>query len=367
MSKARGLADLGNVYSDGALSNRNVILNGAMTVAQRGVSFTGVTASSYYSCDRFAFNPYLLGAWTVSQDTDGPVGFSNSYKFECTTADAAPAAGDVLSLLHRIEGQNLQHLAFGTAEAQNVTLSFWVKSNATGTYTLDFRGVDSGRSIGANYTVDASGVWEKKTITFVGDTVSGPNNDSGTGIEVHWWLGSGSNFTSGSLHTTWATSNNVDRNAGSNVNLADTIGNYFQITGVQLEVGDTATPFEHRSYGQELALCQRFYEILSNTGVNSTPASYSSVGGGRFYATPMTYAVTKRATPTATIDGGSSYWTIPGIAGYGAVGTKTWGTASLDTTAVTPYAIHVSGHATPANAYVYRWEASLEVILDAEL
>ncbi len=260
MSKARGLADLGNVYNDGALSNRNLIINGAMTVAQRGTSVAGVTSAGYRTHDRFEFAVTSLGTWTVSQAADAPSGFANSIKMEVTTANATPAAGTFLFLNHKIEGQDLQQLAKGTADAKPMVLSFWVKSNKTGTYQVSLQDNDNARMVSGTYTVDVSGTWEYKTIAVPADTAGAFDNDANVSLNVEWWFDSGSDFTGGVVPTAWETLNNLDRNAGSNVNLADTIGNYIQITGVQLEVGDTATPFEHRSFDQEHTLCQRYFQ-----------------------------------------------------------------------------------------------------------
>ena len=267
MSKARQLADLGNVYDDGALSHRNLIINGACTVAQRSSSVTGIQSYGYHTTDRFLLSILTLGTWTVETSTDAPDGFSNSHKITCTTADASPAAGDYLFIEQRLEGQNLQQLKKGTANALPVTLSFWVKSNKTGTYIAEFDDADNSRNINLSYTVNSSGVWEYKTITFDGDTSGVLDNDAGFSARICWWLAGGSNFTSGTLATSWESTVNANR-AVNNVNLADTTSNYFAITGVQLEIGDTATPFEHRSYGDELARCQRYYQVFASRVTN---------------------------------------------------------------------------------------------------
>lgn len=293
-SKARGLADLGNAYDDGALSNRNLIINGAMQVAQRGTSETGVTTSGYYTCDRFNFLNASLGTHTITQEADGPSGFANSLKVETTTADASPAAGDALAFRTRLEGQDLQQIAKGTSDAKQLTLSFWVKSNVTGTYQVNLRDSDNSRLVGATYTISASGTWEKVEITFPADTTGSLANDNTTGLAVQWWLDSGSSFTSGAVPTSWEAQTSADRNAGSNVNLGDTIGNYWQITGVQLELGDTATPFEHRSYGEELELCQRYYQEWGYRRL-----SYHA-GAATYYRVPCIISPIMRAAPTAT-------------------------------------------------------------------
>jgi hypothetical protein len=301
MTKARGLADLGNVYSDGALSNRNLIINGAMQVAQRGTSITGVTTQGYFVCDRFRFGAGTQGTHTLTQEADGPAGFANSYKIAVTTADAAPAAADNLTFDHRFEGQNLQMLKKGTVSAESVTISFWVKSNKIGTYNLELEDSTNGRHIVAAYTIDASAIWQYKTVTFAGDTSGALIADNALRARLLWWLGSGTTYASGTRSTSWATLVNGNRAVG-NVNLADTIGNTWQITGVQLEVGDTATPFEHRSFGQELALCQRYYtQVKANSAFSRFAVGYNYSGVRNNSVLHM--PVILRATPTLTTTG----------------------------------------------------------------
>ena len=308
MSKARELANLGNAYSDGALSSRNLIINGAMQVAQRGTSVTGVTGGGYLTCDRMELGMTAIGTWTVTRESDGPVGFANSYKVACTTANAAPAAGAFMFVGYKIEGQDLQQLAKGSADAQSVTLSFWVKSNVLGTYQVTFLDSDNTRNIAGTYTVDASATWEYKTITVAGDTTGPFTNDNGNSLGLEFWLDSGVNFKGGAVPTSWEAQVNTDRNAGSNVNLADTIGNYFQITGVQLEVGDTATPFEHRSYGDELARCQRyFYQWVDGAGQNMGTGGYYSAS---LFTSSVDFPVTMRSAPTASFTTGTDWYRI---------------------------------------------------------
>jgi hypothetical protein len=250
----------GNAYpSAGALSNRNLIINGAMGVAQRGTSTAGVVGDGFYSCDRFKTILGSLGTYTVSQAADGPTGFANSYRVAVTTANASPAAASYHLITSKFEGRDLQWLSKGTPSAKQLTASFWVKSNVTGNYVLNILDLDNSRQIGSTYTISVSGTWQYVTVVFPADTTGTFNNDNGPSLEIGWWLASGANYNSGATPTAWETTTDTDRNAGSNVNLGATIGNYFQITGVQLEVGDTATPFEHRSYGQELIACQRYF------------------------------------------------------------------------------------------------------------
>ena len=242
----------------GPLSNRNLIINGAMQVAQRGTSETSVTTGGYYTVDRFKYEIGSLGTWTLEQSTDSPDGFSNSFKLTCTTADASPASSDYSIVSQSIEAQNLQHLEYGSSSAKPLTLSFYVKSNKTGNASFEiFQEDNSSKLYSVQYTINSADTWEKKTITIPGDTSGLINNDNGVGLRFGWWLNSGSNFTGGSFGG-WKTLDNTSRNV-SNLGVGGAISDYFAITGVQLEVGERATPFEHESYGQTLAKCMRYY------------------------------------------------------------------------------------------------------------
>jgi hypothetical protein len=325
MSKARELANLGNAYSDGALSNRNLIINGAMQVAQRGTSETGVTAGGYSTVDRFMFVGNI-GTRTNTQETDAPSGFSNSSKVEVTTAEAPPSVGDYLTIEHKVEGQNLQMLKKGTADALPVTVSFWVKSNVTGTYILEIDDNDNARNINKSYTVDASATWEYKTITFEGDTTGAFDNDASYSARLIWWLDAGSTFRGGTLATSWEPTNNSNRVVG-NVALGDTVGNYFQITGVQLEVGDTATPFEHRSYGDELARCQRYYynnfngntpsTVRAGNGPDNRVSIATRFNNGELQCAPISFPTTMRASGSVIYYSPSFISTLNNWGAYG--------------------------------------------------
>lgn len=320
MSKARGLADLGNVYNDGALSNRNLIINGAMQVAQRGTSFAGLTnGNGGYTLDRWEFVEAgsSTAVFTLTQDTDAPDGFASSLKWDCTTADAVLAASEYSSLDYAIEAQDLQHLNYGSAGAVETTISFWVKSNKTGTYVLWFFQPDGTRHRQSQYTIDVADTWEQKTVVIPADTSGVISNDNGSGLLLRFVLGAGTDYTSGTAAAAWEAITTANRHVGQTVNLADTIGNYFQITGVQLEVGDTATPFEHRSYGQELALCQRYYQELNLPSNHYFLCTRLSVSSGIPYGS-YTLPVEMRSTPTLSQSGTwvatSGYAGIPVLA-----------------------------------------------------
>jgi hypothetical protein len=285
MSNARNLANLLGTntqittadIADGAFqANKNLIINGAMQVAQRGTSQTGVTSSGYASApDRFSSLINGLGTWTLSQSSDAPDGFSSSYKWECTIADSSISAGDYGILLQRMEGQNLQHLKKGSSNAESLTASFWVKSSKTGTYIFEMYENHSQRSISKSYTISSANTWEYKSITIPGDTVGTINNDNTQSLIPAFWVAAGSVYSSGTLQTSWGSIVSANRAVGV-VNLADTVGNTWQVTGVQLELGSTATPFEHRSYGDELARCQRYCHIIGDT-------QYQAIGIGTMY------------------------------------------------------------------------------------
>ena len=252
----------GTAYpSAGPLSNRNLIINGAMQVAQRGTQETGVTSAGYkLGPDRYRLSVSSIGTWTVDQSTDAPDGFSNSYKLTCTTANASPTGTSNVYIQQRMEAQSLQNLKYGTASAESVTVSFWVKSNKTGTYTFELYQEDGDDQYSQAYSISSADTWEYKTLTFSGNTAAAIVNDNGRGLEPTWWLAGGPDWSSGTFNNTgWASRVNANRLSPSQVNLGDATSNYWAVTGVQLEVGSVATPFEHRSYGDELARCQRYY------------------------------------------------------------------------------------------------------------
>jgi hypothetical protein len=277
-----------------AYGNRNLIINGAMQVAQRGTSATGVTSDGYRTCDRFRCAIGTLGTWTISQDTSAPDDFSSSFKLLCTTADASPSTNDYLVVQQRIEAQSLQHLSFGTSSAKKLTLSFWVKSNKTGAASIEFINFDnSDKSAYPSYTINTADTWEYKTITVSGDTSGGPDNNNGAGLEVAFWLNGGSAFTGGSHTTSFGTFTSSNRNA-SNLGVGGAVNDYWQITGVQLEVGDTATPFEHIPFSDQLARCQRYYQKPSGRQLQGVMESTTIAQAQIPFLTAM------RAAPTLT-------------------------------------------------------------------
>ena len=258
----------------GALSNRNIFVNGGARVAQRGTSETGITGSAYYTVDQFKTSIASLGTWTMTQETDAPAGFANSLKMDCTTADASPASGDVAAIDTFVEAQNLQVLEYGSSSAVAATLSFYVKSNKTGSGTVSILQSDnSERCINVSYTISSANTWERKTISLPADPSGVINNDNGRGFVIEYWLNSGSTYTGGSAQTAWGSLDNTNRNF-ANLGVGGSTSDYWMITGVQLELGEEATPFEHRTYADDLARCQRYYQEAGTILANSSPTRY---------------------------------------------------------------------------------------------
>jgi len=269
---------------------RNLVINGSFAVSQRATSVTGVTGDGYQAVDRFKTAISSAGTFTLSQAADGPAGFSTCHKFDCTTAKSSLDAGNYILFFQTIEARNLQSLGFGSSGAKQITLSFYVKSNKTGTYIAELALGDATNASNNSqaYTISSANTWERKTLTYAAQTVDVINNDSGEGMNIFFWLGAGSQWSSGTLNSNvWANTTSANRAVGQ-VNLADSTSNEWSITGVQLEVGEKATPFEHRSFGEELSLCQRYFQVVGNSayfagnGVGS-----ANIAVGVPLATPM--------------------------------------------------------------------------------
>ena len=307
MSKAAELAAL--IGSQSSLSNRNLIINGAMQVAQRGTSSTSL-GGGYHTVDRFytAANNFDELAVSMSQSTEAPAGFSNSFRIQVTTAETALAADELFYFVQQIEGQNLQHLEYGTSSAKSITLSFWVRSSLTGTYSVLFYLDDDTRGCTHTYTINSADTWEYKTITVDGDTTGVIDNDNGHGLGLYFALSAGSS-NKGTGSTSFNAYTGTDFADSNQVDFAAQTGNYY-ITGVQLEVGEQATPFEHRSFGDELARCQRYFQKFGDVTSNG----YTGLCIGSAYATSeirgvINFPVTMRSVPSLTTSG--NFVTLP--------------------------------------------------------
>ena len=287
------------------MAGRNRIINGAMTIHQRGGAIT-----SGYTLDRFGILNTTDGAISVTQDTNAPSNFKNSLKVTVTTADSSLASTQRLAIRHRLEGNNVADFDFGSSSAQTVTLSFWVRSSETGTYGGSLQNSATNRTYVFSYSISAADTWEKKTITVAGDTSGTWATDNSEGICINWSLGCGSSFLNSAGSWLAADAKSVTGESP----LIGTDAATWQITGVQLEAGSVATPFEHRQYGQELALCQRYYFV--NTGDGSFVAYAFSVNTTDTYRHILyPWPVQMRATPTTTANwaGGTSLILYPNI------------------------------------------------------
>ena len=296
MSKAAELAAL--IGGQKALGDKNFIINGAMQVAQRGTQ-TNQT-SAYTACDRFEFTETGATVVTTSQDTTVPSGqgFTSSLKIDVTTADSSLASGDFVVLSQTIEAQNLQQLKYGTSSAENVTLSFWVRSPKTGTHIIELRHHDASLYNSQTYTISSADTWQYVTVTYSGYTATAINNDNGKGFLVDWILAAGSDFTSGTLSSDTWHSTQANRAVGQ-VNCVDNTANNFFLTGVQLEIGDVATAFEHEDFGTTLHKCRRYFEKI--TIPNGSVITIGQVfGSGASAAGEFHWEVEKRDVPSLT-------------------------------------------------------------------
>ena len=283
------------------LSNRNKIINGGMAIAQRATSATVSTSHvGYKTVDRFTVSIGGGAVFTMSQSGDHPEGFSKSMKFDCTTADADAGTGDSFRVIYKGEGYDVQDIGKGTSGAKPVTLSFYIKTNKTGNYQVNWRDVDNSRMVCGTYTVNSANTWERKVITFPTETSNGQfNNSNSAQLYLEWWFISGTSYNSGTAHATWDAYNNANRAANLNVNIGDNTDNVLYLTGVQFEIGSVATPFEHRSFHDDYLRCCRYYFGGANTyssGANYYGCVYSS--GTSMVRVP--HPVPMRSTPTAS-------------------------------------------------------------------
>ena len=341
---------------------RNRIINGDMRIDQRnnGASISLLSAAGY-AVDRWntvAFGG-AAGGFSAQRVTDAPAGFTNSLRITTTTADASITAADNYQLLHQIEGFNTADLGFGTATASAVTLSFWVKSSLTGTHSGSLLNGPDNRSYVFTFTVNAANTWEYKTVTIAGDTTGTWNTDNSVGISVRFNLGGGSNFqgTPGS----WA---GVSLYAATGaVQLVGTLNATLQLTGVQLEAGSVATPFERRDYGRELIMCQRYYQKSYN--VTTPPGTVTNDGYFQSFAhnaftlqqTSLRFPVFMRANPTVTLfspSNGASGVVFDVLAGVNrSCGVFNTGNSGGE--------INGSGNLTAGNYYTFHFVANIEL------
>lgn len=279
---------------------RNRVINGAMTIAQRATTYSGVGDSNYRTLDRFVLDTRInaspTGSYTQAQSSDAPAGFTNSFSVTVSTAGNSLGSAWALQFAHFFEGYNVADFAWGTASAQPITISFWIKASIAGVYSFGLINAAYDRSYVANYTVNSANTWEYKTVTIPGCTDGTWNTTTGRGIQLKFSLGSGSNYVTSSPNTWLNAEYEQSSTASASAAFWSTTGATWKITGVQLEEGTTATPFEQRLYGQELALCQRYYQ---SGGVYGWPRSSDNVSIASAYL-----PVSMRTVPTYTIADG---------------------------------------------------------------
>ena len=339
------------MVSDKVFGRRNLFINGKMQVAQRGTS--GTLATGYETVDRWETVMSSAGTWTVSQSTTVPSGegFAYSQKLNCETADASLDAGNFLIWRQKIEGLNLQHLKYGTSSAEKLTLSFWVRSAKTGTYIVEFYNNNSAgiKLQSQSYTISSADTWEKKTITIDGDTALAFQNTVDAELLVYWWLAAGSNYSGGaSLNNSWNSSVANNTRAVGVVNLADSTSNDWYITGVQLEVGENATPFEHLTIGEELALCQRYFFKAVPSGALVAWAHPLTTGDTIYRRCTLAFPVEMRTFPTITFTSSND-------------GTLSNPSSAVEHTNTTRTTLRVDGTGANGYAYVATFEADAEL------
>jgi hypothetical protein len=302
-----GITNLTSINGGQLGGRRNLVMNGEMKVAQRTTSSAGLGADAMTRVlDRWGLvtntgDSATAGRVTMAQVADGPSGFANCLKLTTTTADTSIAAGEVMLIQHAFEGQDLQGIYKGVSGAKQVTVSFYVKGNANATYTCELFDRDNLRTIGQAFAVTTA--WNRIELTFAADEDDGSSpfdDDNNVSLHIQIFLHGGSTFSGGTfVNNTWAEQANNTRMAESHTSILDATSRTFFITGVQMEIGSTATDFEHRSFGEELALCQRYYERITSVGAGANYMTFASGFNTSTTVTQSTLAyVKKRATPT---------------------------------------------------------------------
>ena len=329
MTRAAELAKMGEVLTNSQIGGRrNILINGSQIVSQRGTSttFAHDGTTSGFTTDRF--NIALGGTHeqldgTLAQVADHPTSTNGkSLKWTTGTAESSYDADEYIYIAQKIEAQNVQHLQYGNSNAQPITVSFYVKSSITGTFALGlYKNDTTARIHNQTYAISSANTWEKKTLTFVGDTDSGAGivNDTGQGIWVSWHLSAGSNATGGGSNGGWKNYGGLtDWADGHGTNAVMTTASAtWQMTECQVEVGSQATPFEHRSFGEELALCQRYYQQIVGVSDQTTLGS-GRANGTSIAEVAVPLAVSLRASPTM----GSLAFAVFGNSGTGATATS---------------------------------------------
>ena len=361
MSRQSELAELSRIYDSSTLSNRNILINGSGQVYQRG-SGSIVGSGTVFGVDRFRFSTANMDniAGTFTQDSDSPDGFGNSMKATITTAESVIAADEYAYIAQFVEAQNLQQLAYGTSAAKQLTLSFWVKSSITGTFAVGLYKPDNTAQIhNLTYTINSASTWEYKTLTFAANTLSGGaiDDNNGVGLYVNWHLAAGGNYKGGGSTSGWSSyASNKWADGQATDAVITTTNATFQLTGCQLEVGDTATPFEHRSYGDELARCQRYFTRFGGTNtydlvsLGGTASASTRVQSGCVFPTRMRASPSVSFTDLAVADAVNPQVTVTSVAVSGNVSNDQMAWCNFDVssglTQYRPYYVRVNNNST---------------------
>lgn len=356
-------------FNDGSVQNtagfapfRNRLINSDMRIDQRNNGASVANGGYTYFLDRWVGNNSQSSRYTVQQNAGSvtpPTGFVN-YLGVTSSSAYTVGSGETFGIQQRIEGVNVADLGWGTANASSVTLSFWVRSSLTGTHSGSFYNSDFTRGYAFTFTVGAANTWEQKTVTVAGDTSGTWLTTNGVGIVVNFNLASGSTLsrTAGS----WGAGCTAATGA---LSVLATNGATFYITGVQLEKGTVATPFEVRPYATELALCQRYYELCTLDRLHAIYLN-NGVGVNRFEVQPRSFAVVKRANPTMAIKSGTIIWALPGTNAFSA-SSNTGVNFGVFTDVFWFFHVRQAGGGTPTQPDVYVLENTVVAEAAAEL
>ena len=364
MSKAAELAAL--IGSGQAQGNKNLIINGAMTIDERhdGSSFTVVNGNSRtgYIADRFRINESSGAEFTAQRVEDAPVGFKYSSKITVSTADTSLGSTEFSRVIQPIEGQNISHLGWGTSDAKTLTLTFYVKSSVTGQYYISVFNNAADRTLLKGYTIDSADTWEKKTITIVGDQSGTWLTTNAVGIHLMWSLGTGSSYQSSTLDAYQA---GFYMAKSDQVNFAASVSSTWQLTGVQLEVGEVATAFEHEDVTTTLSKCQRYFYSHTN-------GDTKTICNANAYATTMVFGTIHFPTSMRTSSYTLHYTTGTNYFRFYRAGANTdfddWTGINERTEAgITIYKSSLSGFTAGHAGWLLSINASAHVYFDAEL
>ena len=375
MTKAAELAKMGEVLTNSQIGGRrNIVINGAMQVGQRGTTTGMGDSNKYGACDRFVITSSgTNGRLTSTQDTDAPAGFTTAYKLDCTTAvaDADIASAALTRIRYRIEGQDIQQLQKGTSTAKKLTLTYYAKANVAGVYIIEAQDNGNNRIASVAHSITTS--YQKFTHTFPADTTGTIANDTNTGFTISWYLHVGSDYKGGALSSTFITGDVANKGVGQTGNVFKTTDSTFFLTGVQLELGEQATPFEYRSFGEELTLCQRYYyeRMGAGTALAVSGGEYQYVMSGIAYNTTLgigglSFPNSMRTTPALGVSNVAHF--IKQTAGRGDnVTAINLYDSAIRATNHTAYIQFNSSTSTAGGAIMTSQNASARLNFDAEL